>query len=69
MSQQDLILLNDVMAFRKDFLKAQAHIDCKNGIDFPDGTHYCLEIERATAKQFKERYKQNLLLKLQSLDK
>ena len=61
----DRELLNEVFEYQKNYLKS--HKDCKVGINFPDGSHTCKAIERATAQHFKQMYNQNLSIKLQIL--
>lgn len=61
----DKQLLKEVFEYQKDFMKN--HKNCKDGIDFPDGTHSCKKIEQATSKTFKEKYNQNVLMKLKLL--
>ncbi len=58
-------LLKEVFEYQKEFMKN--HEDCKDGIDFPDGTHSCKKIEQATSKTFKEKYNQNFLMKFKLL--
>lgn len=59
----DRQLLKEVSQYQKKYL--ENHKNCKEGINFPDGTHSCKKIERATSRQFKEKYKQNFLMKLE----
>ena len=63
--QTDSALLEEIYDFQKQFMKNHK---CKEGIDFPDGSHTCRKIEQATARHFKERYNQNILAKLEILN-
>lgn len=61
----DKQLLKEVFEYQKKYM--ENHKDCKDGINFPDGTHSCKKIEQATSKTFKKKYKQNFLMKLEIL--
>ena len=61
----DKQLLKEVFEYQKKYMKN--HKDCKDGINFPDGTHSCKKIEQATSKIFKEKYKQNFSMKMEIL--
>ena len=62
----DRELLEEIYEFQKAFMKN--HVKCNESINFPDGSHSCKKIEQATSRHFKEKYKQNILIKLEALN-
>lgn len=61
----DNTLLEDIYEFQRQFMEKHK---CKDGINFPDGSHTCKAIEKATSRHFKERYKEDMKIKLQLLN-